>query len=599
MVPHALDVAFGGGESVGSDDQAAYHYDVPGTGLGDTLGSPVAPLGARQQSREITWRGILAHLGPAFLVSVGYLDPGNWATDIEGGSKFGYELLWVLVLANLMALLLQTLAARLGIVTQTHLSEVCRNEYPRPATYLLWVLAELAIIATDLTEVLGTAIGLNLLFKIPLMVGVVLTALDTFILLAAQHQGMRRVEQVMFFFLGIISICFIVELFMSYPSASGIAHGLFVPRLNNDSLYVAIGIIGATVMPHNFYLHSALVIARVPDRHPETLRSECKYTLIDTAVALNAALFINCAILVIAAANFWTKGVEVTTLANAYHLLENTGVTIGTVDLAPLLFGIALIAAGQSSTLCGTLAGQYVMEGFLEIRAPPVIRRLVTRLVAIVPALIVISSAGDKGTYKLLIMAQVVLSLQLPFAIVPMIRFTNSRARMKEFANSNTVAVLSWFAAGITLSLNMTLVVHSILDAAASDSLITRILGLGVALPIFTSLMAFLAWIAFRKEKYADIPTYRLEDDNDFLLDDADSVDDEVESTFAARTVDSVNVPLAAEDHFKFANHQEVPENGRGAADTSLAPRQKEGLNGFPGHANSGPRLNDDVETTL
>jgi manganese transport protein len=489
--------------------------------------------GGASPGREITWRGVLAHLGPAFLVSVGYLDPGNWATDIEGGSRFGYDLLWVLVMANVMALLLQTLAARMGIVTQSHLAELCRDEYPRPATYLLWVMAELAIVATDLTEVLGTAIGLNLLFHIPLMLGVVLTALDTFLLLAAQHHGMRRLEQVMFLFLGVISLCFIAELFMSRPSLPSIAGGILVPRLNAESLYVAIGIIGATVMPHNFYLHSALVIERVPaDRHPDTLRTECKYTLIDTAVALNAALFINCAILIIAAANFWTKDVEVTTLAKAYHLLENTGITIGKLDLAPVLFGIALIASGQSSTLCGTLAGQYVMEGFLDFRAPPIVRRLITRLVAIVPALVVISAMGDKGTYKLLIMSQVVLSLQLPFAIVPMIRFTNSKRRMHDFVSSPLVASLSWLAASITVGLNIAFVIHSIREASTFGSTFAKVVALGVALPVFVMLMTFLAWIALRKESGSDMPSYRLEDDSEFLLDDdAYSIDNMTSST--------------------------------------------------------------------
>jgi manganese transport protein len=486
------------------------------------LAAPVAP------ARQVTWQGVLAHLGPAFLVSVGYLDPGNWATDIEGGSRFGYDLLWVLVMANAMALLLQTLAARMGIITQSHLAELCRDEYPRPATLLLWVLAELAIVATDLTEVLGTAIGLNLLFHVPLMLGVVLTALDTFLLLAAQHHGMRRIEQVMFFFLGVISLCFIAELFMSRPSFPRIATGLFVPRLTPESLYVAIGIIGATVMPHNFYLHSALVIERVPeDRHPDTLRSECKYTLIDTAVALNAALFINCAILIIAAANFWTRNIQVTTLAKAYHLLENTGISIGTVELAPVLFGIALIASGQSSTLCGTLAGQYVMEGFLDLRAPPIVRRLITRAVAIVPALVVISATGDAGTYKLLIMSQVVLSLQLPFAIVPMIRFTNSKKRMRDFVNSTRVAFASWVAAAITVGLNVAFVLHSIRDVSSSGTTVAKVMALGVALPVFVLLMLFLAWIALRKETGSDMPAYRLEDDSEFLLDDdVDSMED-------------------------------------------------------------------------
>lgn len=464
-------------------------------------------------------------MGPAFLVSIGYLDPGNWATDIEGGSKFGYKLLWVLILANSMALLLQVLAARMGIVTRCHLAELCREEYPRPATYALWVMAELAIIATDLTEVLGTAIGINLLFGIPLMVGVVLTAFDTFLLLTAQNQGMRRVEKVIFMFLGLISVCFVLELFMSTPSVSGIIEGIFVPRIDSSSLYVATGIVGATVMPHNFYLHSALVIERVPDRNPATLRAECRYNLIDTAVALNAALFINCAILIIAAANFWTRGIQVTTLSKAYHLLENTGFKIGNVELAPLLFGIALIASGQSSTLCGTLAGQYVMEGFLDLRAPPVIRRLVTRLAAIVPALVVISFMGDAGTYQLLIFCQVILSLQLPFAIVPMIRFTSSKRRMHEFRNSKLVSVLAWTAAGVAVSLNIAYVVHVLSQGARSSDLSQKVLSLFIGVPFFTAIMCFLGWIALRTEKGGSGPVYRVEDGGEFGSDDGFELD--------------------------------------------------------------------------
>lgn len=483
-------------------------------------------VGHTQDTREFTWKGVFTHLGPAFLVSIGYLDPGNWATDIEGGSKFGYKLLWVLILANFMALLLQILAARMGIVTRCHLAELCRQEYPRPATYTLWVMAELAIVATDLTEVLGTAIGINLLFGIPLMAGVVLTALDTFLLLSAQNHGMRRVEQIIFIFLGVISICFIVELFMSNPSLSGIAKGIFIPSIDTSSLYVATGIVGATVMPHNFYLHSALVIERVPDRRPATLRAECRYNLIDTAIALNAALFINCAILIIAAANFWTKGIEVTTLSKAYHLLENTGFKIGNVELAPLLFGIALIASGQSSTICGTLAGQYVMEGFLDLRAPPVIRRLVTRLVAIVPALIVISLMGDTGTYQLLIFCQVILSLQMPFAVVPMIRFTNSKRRMHEFRNSGLVSFLAWLCAGIAVTLNIAYVIHAITQGVSSAGKATKLVSLFVVTPLFAAVMAFLVWIAVRPEKGGSSGVYRIEDENDVDSDgfDVDSL---------------------------------------------------------------------------
>lgn len=466
-------------------------------------------------SRVFTWKGVVSHLGPAFLVSIGYLDPGNWATDIEGGSRFGYQLLWVLVMANAMALLLQVLAARMGIVTRCHLAELCRDEYPSLANFALWVMAELAIIATDLTEVLGTAIGLNLLFGIPLMAAVVLTALDTFLLLTAQNHGMRRVEQLIFCFLALISVCFVAELFMSRPSLSNIATGVFIPRLDAQSLYVATGIVGATVMPHNFYLHSALVIERVPDRRPTTLQAECRYNLIDTAVALNAALFINCAILIIAAANFWAKGIAVTTLSKAYHLLENTGISIGKVELAPVLFGVALVASGQSSTLCGTLAGQYVMEGFLDLRAPPLIRRLVTRLVAIVPALVVISLMGDAGTYQLLIMSQVVLSLQLPFAIVPMIRFTSSKRRMGDFRNSSVVSCLAWAAAAITVCLNIAYVVHMIIQGVRSGNGVVRMVSTVVVIPFFLAVLLFLAWIALRGETGGSEFVYRVEDESE------------------------------------------------------------------------------------
>lgn len=509
----ALEVAFG---DPTQSDEESFMFSPP------TLQS--GPIHS-QDTREFTWRGLLNHLGPAFLVSVGYLDPGNWATDIEGGSKFGYKLLWVLISANFIALLLQTLAARMGIVTRCHLAELCRDEYPRVANLLLWVMAELAIIATDLTEVLGTAIGINLLFRIPLFVAVILTALDTFLLLSAQSQGMRRVEQIIFGFLAIISVCFIVELFMSEPSVEEITKGVFLPRIDASSLYVAIGIVGATVMPHNFYLHSALVIERVPDRRPATLRAECRYNLIDTAIALNAALFINCAILIIAAANFWTKGVVVTTLSEAYHLLQNTGVKVGNVELAPSLFGVALIASGQSSTLCGTLAGQYVMEGFLDLRAPPVIRRLITRLVAIVPALVVISIMGDAGTYQLLILCQVILALQLPFAIVPMIRFTNSKRRMQDFQNSRTASTLAWLAASAVVLLNIAYVLHILFQGTSSGNGFIQFISLAVGLPMFISLVGFLGWIAFRVEKGGAGPVYRVENDPDIHSDDGFDLD--------------------------------------------------------------------------
>lgn len=499
----ALDIAF---EDPTPSDEESFMFAPP------TLQTETAHS---QDTREFSWKGMLAHLGPAFLVSIGYLDPGNWATDIEGGSKFGYKLLWVLILANFMALLLQVLASRMGIVTRCHLAELCRDEYPRVANLCLWGMAEFAIIATDLTEVLGTAIGINLLFHIPLMPGVVLTALDTFLLLGAQNQGMRRVEQVIFGFLAVISLCFIFELFMSKPNLTDIAKGILIPHIDSSNLYVAIGIVGATVMPHNFYLHSALVVERVPDRRPATLRAECRYNLIDTAIALNAALFINCAILIIAAANFWTKGIEVTTLSKAYHLLENTGFKLGNIEFAPLLFGIALIASGQSSTLCGTLAGQYVMEGFLDLRAPPVIRRLITRLIAIVPALIVISLMGDTGTYQLLIFCQVILAMQLPFAIVPMIRFTDSKRRMQDFQNSRTVSICAWLAASIVVCLNIAYVIHMLLQGAKSDNSMLRTASVALGGPVFIIVMAFLGWIAMRPEKGGPGPVFRVEDESD------------------------------------------------------------------------------------
>uniref|UniRef100_A0A7S2ZI96 Uncharacterized protein n=1 Tax=Rhodosorus marinus TaxID=101924 RepID=A0A7S2ZI96_9RHOD len=470
---------------------------------------------------ELTWRGVIAHLGPAFLISVGYLDPGNWATDIEGGSRFGYELLWVLIMSNLMAILLQTLATRLGVVTRSHLAEVCKEEYTGMPSYALWILAELAIIATDLTEVLGTAIGLNLVFNIPLVLGVILTALDTFLLLAVQRHGMRRLEQLMFGFLAIISACFIAELFFAKPDILEVVKGTFIPRLNLESLYVACGIVGATVMPHNFYLHSAIVGDRMTSRSKEAIRAECKYNLIDSAVALNAAVFINCAILIISAANFWAKDIEVATLQDAYRLLENTGFTIGKVEVAQLLFGIALIASGQSSTLCGTLAGQYVMEGFLEIRAPPVIRRLVTRMLAVVPSVIVILATGDSGTYQLLILSQVVLSLQLPFAVIPLIRFTSSKVRMGEFQNHWAISALSWICAVIVIFLNLLLVLSFLKDGFTSEKLVLKILTGVLATPLFVVVMLFLLYITFKKER---------SEDSLYVVDDLSSEDNSMDN---------------------------------------------------------------------
>jgi len=396
---------------------------------------------------------LFAFAGPAYLVSVGYMDPGNWATDLEGGARFGYQLVWVLLMSNMMAILLQTLSARMGIVAGMDLAQASRANYPRPVAYALWILCEVAIAACDLAEVLGTAIGLNLLFGIPLIWGVVLTGFDTMLFLVIQNFGIRRMEAFIIALVATIGGCFAVEIFLSSPDWGGVVGG-FVPRLNTESLYVAIGILGATVMPHNLYLHSALVQTRSIDVTDEGKRQACKMNLIDTAVALNAALFVNGAILIVASSVFFANGVLVTEIQQAHELLEPL---LGTV-VASTLFAVALIAAGQSSTLTGTLAGQIVMEGFIRFRMRPWVRRLITRMIAIVPAVIVISMKGEEGSYGLLILSQVILSLQLPFAIIPLIKITSDRSVMGDFTNKLWVKVLAWTTAIVVVGLNARLV---------------------------------------------------------------------------------------------------------------------------------------------
>ncbi|HOS04025.1 MAG TPA: Nramp family divalent metal transporter, partial [Candidatus Hydrogenedentes bacterium] len=367
-------------------------------------------------------RRLIAFLGPAYLVAVGYMDPGNWATDIEGGSRFGYSLLWVLVMSNLMAILLQTLSARLGLVTGLDLAQACRREYPRPVVYSLWVLAEIAIAATDLAEALGTIIGLNLLFGMDLLWGCALTAFDTFLLIGMQRFGVRKIEAVILTFVATIGACFLVEIFLAKPDVHAMAAGL-VPRLDFSAVYIIIGILGATVMPHNLYLHSSLVQSRAVSNTLTGRREACRFNFVDSLVALNLALLVNGAIYIMAAANFHAKGIEVTEIQQAHHLLERLlGDTI-----APIAFAVALIAAGQSSTITGTISGQIVMEGFLNLRIRPWLRRLVTRTVALAPAVVAIIVFGEKATYQLLILSQVALSLQLPFAIVPLLHFTSDR----------------------------------------------------------------------------------------------------------------------------------------------------------------------------
>jgi manganese transport protein len=399
-----------------------------------------------------TWlRKLFAFAGPAYLVSVGYMDPGNWATDIEGGARFSYDLLWVLLLSNWMAILFQTLSARLGLFAGRDLAQACRDYYSRPVSLVLWVFCEIAIVACDLAEVLGSAIGLNLLFGIPLLPAVLITAADVLLLLALQKHGIRRMEAMIVSLVFIVGFCYVVEIFLAQPDWGEMAVGLVRPRLNSESLYVAIGILGATVMPHNLYLHSALVQSRRVSRSEGDLKAAAKFNLIDSAVALNLAFFVNAAILVMAAAVFHRHGVVVRELSQAHATLAPLAGT----SLSSSLFAIALICAGQSSTLTGTLAGQIVMEGFLRIRIRPWLRRLMTRSLAIIPAAAVIAIQGERGTYQLLILSQVVLSLQLPFAIVPLVQFTSSREKMGRFANPTWLKTIAWTVAGLIISLNV------------------------------------------------------------------------------------------------------------------------------------------------
>jgi manganese transport protein len=411
------------------------------------------------QNKTSVFKRILAFFGPAYLVSVGYMDPGNWATDLAGGSQFGYTLLWVLLMSNLMALLLQSLSARLGIVTQRDLAQASRETYPKFINCILYFLAEIAIAACDLAEVLGMAIGINLLFGIPLIHGVMITVLDTFLLLFLINKGIKKMEAFIIALVMIIGVSFIFEMIFAEPEVGGILRGL-IPSMPNDiALYIAIAIIGATVMPHNLYLHSSLVQTRKFDRSPAGIKQAIKYNFIDSTIALNLAFFVNAAILILAAATFYKNGMfEVAEIKDAYKMLEPL---LGT-NWAPTLFAIALIAAGQSSTITGTLAGQIIMEGYLNLRIQPWVRRIITRLIAIVPAVIVILIFGEGVTGKMLILSQVILSLQLGFAIIPLIHFVSDKNKMKGFEISKVTKIVSWIVALIIVSLNVVLVFKEI-----------------------------------------------------------------------------------------------------------------------------------------
>ncbi|MGC4013909.1 MAG: Nramp family divalent metal transporter [Luteolibacter sp.] len=403
------------------------------------------------------WRKMLAFAGPGFLVSVGYMDPGNWATDLAGGAKFGYSLLSVILISNLMAILLQHLCVKLGVVTGRDLAQACRDHYPRPIAWMLWILCEAAIAACDLAEVIGSAIGLQLLFGIPLVWGCVITVADVMIVMLLQNKGFRYVEALVITLILTIGGCFAAEMIFAKPDLGGIVRG-FAPSMellhNKEMLFVAIGILGATVMPHNLYLHSSIVQTRDFQRTDEGRAEAIKYATIDSTGALMFALFINGGILILAAAAFHTTGnQEVGEIQEAYKLLSPV---LG-VGIASTLFAVALLASGQNSTLTGTLAGQIVMEGFLNIRMKPWLRRLITRLIAVVPAVIVIAIYGEGETTNLLIWSQVILSMQLGFAVVPLLMFTGDKVKMGRFANPLWIKVLAWVSAAVIIVLNVKL----------------------------------------------------------------------------------------------------------------------------------------------
>lgn len=400
------------------------------------------------------WKKMAAFAGPGLMVAVGYIDPGNWATDIEGGSRFGYTLLSVILISNLFAMLLQHLSLKLGIASGRDLAQACRDYYSRPVSFVLWVLSEIAIAATDLAEVIGSAIALNLLFGLPLPVGVVFTAFDVLIVLYFQQKGFRIIESIVAGLMGIILFSFIYEMIVSQPSISGIMGGI-LPKTeiitNPGMLYIAIGILGATVMPHNLYLHSSIVQTRNFNKDEAGKKSAIRFATIDSTVSLALAFFINASILILAASAFHANGhLEIADITDAYHLLDPV---LG-VSLAGIFFALALLASGQSSTLTGTLAGQIVMEGFLNIRLKPWLRRLLTRGIAIIPALIVSYLYGERGTAELLVFSQVILSLQLSFAVVPLVFFTSNSKIMGRFANTKFVSTLSWAIAAVIIGLN-------------------------------------------------------------------------------------------------------------------------------------------------
>lgn len=444
------------------------------------------------------WRRIFSFFGPALLVSIGYMDPGNWATDLEGGAKFGYKLIFILLLSNLMALVLQSFATRLGIVRQKDLAQLNKEIYPKKINFILYILAEIAIIATDLAEVLGMALGLKLLFGIDLVWGVIITFIDTLLILYLQKLGVRKIELFILGLIGIIAGAFVFQLILSQPSISGIVGGMVPRTLSTAEVYIAIGIIGATVMPHNLYLHSSIVQSRKIARDDASIKKSIRYNFWDSAIALNFAFLVNAAILILAASTFHTGGhQELSSITDAYKMLE----PILHNELAPIAFGIALIAAGQSSTVTGTLAGQIVMEGYLNIKINLFLRQLITRLLAIVPALSIILLYGDSESEELLVFSQVVLSLQLSFAIIPLILGVSSK-KMKNFAIKLPLKIISWIIATIICGLNLYWLFSYTFEDFYKFTLLGKILHL-LGIFAFLLLLFYTIYYPLKKEKSA------------------------------------------------------------------------------------------------
>lgn len=462
--------------------------DPPGSGLSmsEAHGSVRVPHYGN------LFRRIFAIAGPAYLVAVGYMDPGNWATDIAAGSAFNYSLLWVLLMSNLMALLLQSLSIRLGIVRGLDLAQACRREYPPLINGALWVLCEIAITATDLAEVLGSAIALQLLFGLPLAWGVCLTATDTLLLLVLSRYGIRKVEAFIISLVTVVAGGLLIEVVFARPDWGGVATGLIPSLPGPGALYVAMGMLGATVMPHNLYLHSSLVQTRRIGPSADEKRAAIRFNVFDSAIALNMAMLVNGAILVVSAATFFRAGYhEIAGIQEASHLLE----PILGVAVAPVVFAVALLAAGQSATITGTISGQIVMEGFLNIRIPPWVRRLITRLLAVIPAVVVILVAGEESTIGLLVLSQVVLSAQLPFAIVPLVHFASDRRTMGEFAIGRTTRVLAWLVTVVVVGLNVWLLAETLGGQAAGEGTVGFKV---VAIPVLVVLIALLVYVWFR-----------------------------------------------------------------------------------------------------